>query len=101
LGDNPGKLSPARRPALSEFPMIAFRCSQCGLGLQTEDRFAGQRACCPTCKSVEVVPSVPATRVTKPPQQMDGPASSLARAGLVGGSGSEPGKQGPRGSSGS
>ena len=65
--------------------MISFRCSQCGLGLQADDRFAGQRASCPNCKYISVVPGGPAARVWNPPQQMDGPASSLARAGLAGG----------------
>src|SRR5262245_47258461 len=64
--------------------MIAFRCSGCGLHMQVQDQFAGQRARCPACKHIEVAP-YPATVAWQPPRHIDGVASSLTRAGLDGG----------------
>src|SRR5436309_8835162 len=50
--------------------------------MQAQDRHASQLAQCPACKRLEVIPAPTATLVWKAPEQKDGPASSLARAGM-------------------
>jgi serine/threonine protein kinase len=64
--------------------MITFRCPHCTLMLQVDDRTSGQQARCPACKHVSAVPSPAATVTWKPPDQLDGVHSTLARAGVQG-----------------
>jgi hypothetical protein len=64
--------------------MIAFRCTHCGLHMQVQDQYAGQRTHCPSCKYVDAVP-FPATLTWHVPRQIEGHGSSLARAGIAGG----------------
>ncbi|HTU22267.1 MAG TPA: protein kinase [Gemmataceae bacterium] len=62
--------------------MIAFSCAHCGMKFSVKPEFAGRSTRCPTCKQPLVVPQE-ATVANPPPSRIDGPLSSLARAGVA------------------
>src|SRR5262245_2044592 len=62
--------------------MIAFACAHCGMKFQVKDEYAGRTAHCHTCKRPITVPDPSATVAYVAPSRLDGPASSLAQAGV-------------------
>ena len=65
--------------------MISFFCSHCGMKFKVKPEFAGRSSRCPTCKQPLVVPQPDQTAGRGRQGQIDGTASSLAKAGVDGG----------------
>ncbi len=62
--------------------MIAFVCSQCGMKLKVDPKFAGRSSRCPACKQLLVVPTPDHSEQSVPPGHLEGTLSRLAQAGV-------------------
>jgi hypothetical protein len=63
--------------------MIAFSCAHCGMKFQVKPEFAGRSTRCPTCKQPLLVPQEATVAWQTPSSHIDGPLSSLTRAGVA------------------
>jgi hypothetical protein len=65
--------------------VITFACSHCGTNFRARDEFIGYSTRCPTCKQRLTVPLADPAEGAVPSDSIDGPLSSVAQAGIVGG----------------